>query len=373
MKFLDLKKLTDSYQPELGEAIRRVVDSGYFVGGDPLKQFEQAYASYTGTGFCIGVGNGFDALRLIFKAYLELGQLKEGDEIIVPANTYIASILAITESRLTPVLVEPDEKTLNIDPLRIQEKVGTRTKGMMLVHLYGRNAMHPAIRRIADEHGLKIFEDNAQAAGCYYGGKRTGSIGDAAAHSFFPTKNLGALGDAGAVTTDDSALSDMVRTLSNYGSHHKNLNEVRGVNSRLDTLQAAILQVKLVRLDLDNARRNQIAAYYLSHIRHPDITLPFDADSGRTGSENVWHLFVIRSPRRDDLHRYLSRHGIETLVHYPIPPHRQKAFEYLPPLSLPITERIHEQVLSLPLNPVMTDDEVRAVAETVNRWPAGKI
>ena len=371
IKFLDIKKITDSFQPAIGEAIHRVVDSGYFVSGSELQLFEQAYASFAGTKYCVGVASGLDALRLIFKAYLELGHMREGDEIIVPANTYIASILSITDNRLTPVLVEPDLNTYNIAPDRIEEKITARTKGIMIVHLYGKNAMHPEIKRIAERHHLRLIEDNAQAAGCFYGDQRTGSLGDAAGHSFFPTKNLGALGDAGAITTDDNALATLVRSLGNYGAQKKGVNDVQGINSRLDELQAAVLSVKLSRLDTDNARRQKAAQYYLDHITHPKIYLPQDHAAQNPAKEHVWHLFVIRCSNRDDLQRYLKHHGIETLIHYPIPPHKQKAYISMNHLTFPITELIHREVLSLPISPVMEDDEVRRVVEVVNGFPVG--
>ncbi len=363
VKFLDIKKVTDSFQPAIGEAIQRVVDSGYFVNGKELASFEQAYAAFSGTKYCVGLASGSDALRLIFKAYLEMGHLREGDEIIVPANTYIASILSITDNRLIPVLVEPDLNTYNLDPEKIEGKLTSRTKGIMIVHLYGKNAMHPEIKRIAERHNLKLIEDNAQAAGCYDSSDRTGSLGDAAGHSFFPTKNLGALGDAGAITTDDIALATLVRTLGNYGAQKKGVNDVQGINSRLDELQAAILSVKLARLDKDNARRQKSARYYLDQITHPEICLP---KSVQHAKEHVWHLFVIRCQQRDNLHRHLMKHGIETLIHYPIPPHKQKAFKDMNHFTLPITELIHREVLSLPISPVMEEEEVRRVVEAVN-------
>jgi dTDP-4-amino-4,6-dideoxygalactose transaminase len=274
IKFLDLKKINDSFEPGLSDAIRRVLDSGWYLLGNEVKAFEKEYGQFIGVKHCIGVANGLDALRLILKAYLELGIMAEGDEIIVPANTYIASILAITDNRLTPVPVEPDINTYNIDPLKIEEKITARTRGIMIVHLYGKNAMHPGINRLVEKYNLKLIEDNAQAQGCYFEGKRTGSLGDAAGNSFYPGKNLGALGDAGAVTTDNDELADVVRTLANYGSKIKYQNLYKGLNSRLDEIQAAILRVKLPRLDTDNQHRMEIAQYYLDHITNPDIILP---------------------------------------------------------------------------------------------------
>jgi dTDP-4-amino-4,6-dideoxygalactose transaminase len=260
IKFLDLKKINDSFEPDISSAIKRVLDSGWYLLGNEVKAFEQEYREYTGSKHCIGVANGLDALRLILKAYIELGEMQEGDEIIVPSNTYIASILAVTDNRLIPVLVEPDLNTYNIDPLKIEEKISSKTKGIMIVHLYGQNAMHPEIKRLTEKYGLKLIEDNAQAQGCFFDGKRTGSLGDAAGHSFYPGKNLGALGDAGAVTTDIDELADVIRTIANYGSKVKYQNLYQGLNSRLDEIQAAILRVKLTRLDADNQRRREIAS-----------------------------------------------------------------------------------------------------------------
>jgi len=274
IKFLDLKKINNSFEPELSNAVKRVIDSGWYLLGNEVTAFEKEYAAFIGTRHCIGVANGLDALRLIFRAYIEIGLMKEGDEIIVPANTYIASILAITENRLKPVLVEPDIKTFNINPFLIEEKISKRTKGILMVHLYGQNAMHPEIQRLIDKYDLKLIEDNAQAQGAYYNDKRTGSLGDAAGHSFYPGKNLGALGDAGAVTTNNDELADVLRTLANYGSKKKYENRYKGLNSRLDEIQAAILSVKLKRLDSDNQRRREIAHYYLENIKQSEIILP---------------------------------------------------------------------------------------------------
>lgn len=365
IRFLDLKKINDSFQPELREAIARVVESGSFIRGAEMRQFEEAYAAFTGTMYCVGTGNGFDALKLILKAWIVSGQMDEGDEVIVPANTYIASILAVIENRLTPVLVEPDTSTFNIDPARIEERITPRTKAIMVVHLYGRNAMHREILDLAAKYNLKVLEDNAQAAGCFWGEQRTGSCGHAAAHSFFPTKNLGALGDAGAVTTDDLELADTVRTLGNYGSKERGRNDCAGVNSRLDEIQAAVLKVKLGRLDQDNRARQFAANFYRMHIQHPDVILPPEPPSGR---EHVWHLFVIRSPRRAGLLDYLMKKDIEAHVHYPISPHRQKALKAMNHLTFPITERIHREVLSLPLNPMLEERELETVVTALNAF-----
>jgi dTDP-4-amino-4,6-dideoxygalactose transaminase len=363
VKFLDVKKITESFQPEIGRVVQRVLESGFYIRGEEVRRFEAAYTSFTGTTHCVGTGNGFDALRLIFRAWLESGAIKEGDEVIVPANTYIASILAVTENRLTPVFVEPQLESFNLSSQRIQEKITSRTRVIMVVHLYGRNAMSPEIKELARKHNLKIVEDNAQAAGCFSGGARTGALGDAGAHSFFPTKNLGAIGDGGAVTTDDADLAETIRTLGHYGSGKKGINELRGVNSRLDELQAAVLAMKLGRLDADNALRRRAARFYMANITNREIVLPKET---LAPDEHVWHLFVIRCLRRDALQERLRQAGVEAFVHYPVPPHRQRAYREMNGLSFPITERIHCEALSLPLSPVITDDELVLVVEAVN-------
>jgi len=363
IKFLDLKAINDRFEPKLSAAVKRVLDSGWYLLGNEVKSFEQEYATYIGTKHCIGVANGLDALRLILRAYIELGEMQEDDEIIVPANTYIASILAVSDNRLKTVLIEPDITTYNIDPYKIEEKITEHTSGIMIVHLYGQNAMHPEIQRLVDKYNLKLIEDNAQAAGCFYGEKRTGSLGDAAGHSFYPGKNLGALGDGGAVTTNDDKLASVIRALANYGSTKKYVNDYKGLNSRLDEIQAAILRVKLKLLDADNHRRCEIAEYYCENIKHPEIILP---NVNLTTLSHVWHLFVIRHPRRNDLQKHLTENGIQTLIHYPFPPHKQKAYEEWSELSFPITEKIHGEVLSLPITPVMNDDEINAVVYEIN-------
>lgn len=370
IKFLDIKAINDSFEPELSLAIKRVLDSGWYLLGNEVKAFEQEYAEYTGTKHCIGVANGLDALRLILKAYIELGVMKAGDEIIVPANTYIASILAITDNRLVPVLVEPELNTYNLDPLLIENKISVRTKGIMLVHLYGQNAMHPEIQRLVDKYNLKLIEDNAQAVGAYYGDSRTGSIGHAAGHSFYPGKNLGCLGDGGAVTTNDDELAIVIRALANYGSNKKYVNDYLGLNSRLDEIQAAILRTKLPRLDADNQRRREIAEYYLKNITHPDIILPVINNNSSiiNNKSDVWHLFVIRITNRSQLQEYLSNEGIQTLIHYPIPPHRQLAFKEWNRLRFPITEQIHDEVLSLPISPVITNENKEKIVQVLNKY-----
>ena len=278
IKFLDLKAINDSFEPDLSQSVQDVINSGWYLLGEEVKAFEKEYATYIGTKHCIGVANGLDALRLILKAYIEMGVMHEGDEIIVPANTYIATILAISDNKLTPVLVEPDINTYIIDPFLIEEKITDRTKGIMIVHLYGQNAMHPEIQRLVEKYNLKLIEDNAQAHGCFYGDKRTGSLGNAAGHSFYPGKNLGALGDAGAVTTNDDEFAKIIRALANYGSNKKYINDYQGLNSRLDEIQAAVLRLKLKRLDADTKRRREIAQYYCENIKHPEIFLPIIHD-----------------------------------------------------------------------------------------------
>lgn len=380
IKFLNLKAINDSFEPQLSLSVKRVLDSGWYLQGSEVNAFEKEYGEYIGSKHCIGVANGLDALRIILKAYIEIGMMKEGDEIIVPANTFIASILAITDNRLKPVLVEPDIFTYNIDPFKIEEKITERTKGIMLVHLYGQNAMHPEIERLITKYNLKLIEDNAQAIGAYYKENRTGSIGHAAGHSFYPGKNLGCLGDGGAVTTNDDQLATVVRSIANYGSSKKYVCDYQGLNSRLDEIQAAILRTKLPRLDADNHRRNEIAQYYLDNITNPAIILPaqnlkHETRNPKPGTWNlelshVWHLFVIRSHQRDELHQYLTENGIQTLIHYPIPPHKQLAYKEWNSLSLLITEQIHNEVLSLPISPIITTHEVEKIVNTLNLFKA---
>lgn len=363
--FLDLKAVTAQYGEEIREAATRVIDSGWYLLGEAVAQFENDYARYIGTRHCVGVANGLDALTLIYRAYIEMGVMQSGDEVIVPANTYIASILALTENGLKPVLVEPDIHTLEIDDRLIEQAITPRTRSVMIVHLYGRCAYTEHIAQLCRKYRLKLVEDNAQAHGCmYHQGQRTGSLGDAAGHSFYPGKNLGALGDGGAMTTNDDELAATVRALANYGSSRKYVFKYQGRNSRLDELQAAVLRVKLRYLDHDNERRRQIARRYEQGISNPLITLP-----ARTAdAENVYHLFPIFTPRRDALQQYLCVHGVETLVHYPIPPHQQRCYAEWHHLSLPITERISREELSLPMSPALADDEVDEVIRLVNEF-----
>lgn len=370
IKFLDLQKVTEKYKAEIKESVNRVIESGWYLLGEEIEQFESEFAAFCGAAHCIGVANGLDALRLILRGYLELGLLQEGEEVIVPANTYIASILAITENRLIPVLVEPDIRTYNIDADLIEPAITSKTRAIMVVHLYGRNAINDKIQRLCEKYNLKLIEDNAQASGAMFKDKRTGSLGDAAGNSFYPGKNLGAFGDAGAVTTNDDELAEIIRAIGNYGSIKKYENKYKGLNSRLDEIQAAILRVKLRYLESDNQHRREIAQMYCDKIINPSIILPvvkarlpFAADTS-----HVWHLFVIRNKRRDELQQYLSANGIQTLIHYPIPPHKQKAFKEWNTLSFPITEEIHQQVLSLPISQVMNQDEVKYISDRLNSW-----
>ena len=364
IEYLPLKRINARYDAEIREAVDRVLQSGWYLRGEATRLFEQHYADYIGTTHCIGCGNGLDALRLILRAYIEMGRLHEGDEVIVPANTFIATILAITDCHLKPVLVEPRLDTLQIDDRLIEQAITERTKAVMIVHLYGRCAYTDHIAALCQKHSLLLIEDNAQAHGCKPPQGLTGSLGHAAAHSFYPGKNLGALGDAGAVTTNDAQLVETVRALGNYGSHQKYVHDYQGYNSRLDELQAAVLDVKLRHLDADNARRQQIAALYINKVNNPAIVLP-------TPSESVYHIFPVLSARRDELQAYLKDNGIETLIHYPIPPHRQRCYSEWSTLSLPITEQISEQELSIPCHQAMTDGEVEAVITALNRF-AGK-
>lgn len=364
IKFLDLKGITQLYAKEIQKAADDVISSGWYLQGKANATFEQHYAEYIGTKHCVGVANGLDALIWIYRAYMEMGLMQEGDEVIVPANTYIASILAITENGLKPVLVEPDIETLEMDDQLIEQAVTPRTRSILIVHLYGRCAYTERIGELCKKHRLKLVEDNAQAHGCRYSEIRTGSLGDAAGHSFYPGKNLGALGDGGAITTNDPALADCIRALANYGSERKYAFKYKGRNSRLDEIQAAILDVKLRHLDDDNHRRQQIAHYYYKHISNPLIQLPALLDD----AQNVYHIFPILCTKRDRLQQYLTEQGIQTLIHYPIPPHQQECYREWNTMSLPVTEQIHRQELSLPISPVLTDEEAMAVVKALNNF-----
>ncbi len=364
--FLDLKSVNEPYEDEIKSAIERVVDSGWYLLGSEVEDFEKEYSNFIGVDNTIGVASGLDALRIILRAYIELGVMNEGDEVIVPANTFIASILAILDARLKPVLVEPDIKTYNIDPDLIEEKITSKTKAIMIVHLYGQNACNEKIAGLCRKFNLKLIEDAAQAHGAYYQEKRIGSLGGAAAFSFYPGKNLGALGDAGAICTNDDQLEEVCRALGNYGFEKKYHNRYQGYNSRLDDMQAAILRVKLKGLDGDNQKRREVAHSYLQNIQNDQIILPKLSTSALTSKNHVWHLFVIRTEKRTSFINHLKKAGIQTLIHYPIPPHKQKGYAELHNLSLPVTEKIHEEVLSLPISPAMTQYEVEKVVQVIN-------
>ena len=404
IKYLDLKRINDLYDAEIREAINEVLDSGWYLKGKATRKFELAYAQYIGTRHCIGCANGLDALTLILRAYIEMGVMQEGDEVIVPANTFIASILAITENRLKPVLVEPSPDTLQIDDALIGQAVTSRTRAIMIVHLYGRCAYTDRIGEICRKHGLKLIEDNAQAHGCmfretaanfslftvHFSLKRTGSLGDAAGHSFYPGKNLGALGDAGAVTTNDDELAKTIEALGNYGSAKKYVFDYLGRNSRIDDIQAAILSVKLKHLDADNQRRKDIAARYEREVsndlvrflrpvgskraeleRLPDGNETYSR-SGLVARDCVWHIFPVFSPRRDELQQYLLENGVETAIHYPIPPHRQRCYNLQSSIfnlqSFPVTEQIHAQELSIPCHQALTDEEITRIIALLNAF-----
>jgi dTDP-4-amino-4,6-dideoxygalactose transaminase len=364
--FLNLKSINEQYTDELKEAFARVLDSGWYIMGNELNAFEAEFASYCGTQHAIGVANGLDALVLVLRAWKELGKLRAGDEVIVQANTYIASILAITENDLVPVLVEPDLVTFNLDPARVSAVITSKTKAILPVHLYGQISPMPELLAIAQQHQLLVLEDCAQAHGAEIGGRRAGNWGDAAGFSFYPGKNLGALGDAGAITTNDDELAQTLKALRNYGSHKKYENLYQGVNSRLDELQAALLRVKLPHLSTETARRQEIALAYRQGIQNPLIVLPAVHDE----LQHVWHLFVIRTEHRAQLQTWLNEKGVQTLIHYPIPPHQQKAYNSWADLSLPMTEQLHQQVLSLPLDPTMSQQSIQTVIDAVNGFQA---
>jgi len=363
--FLSLKDVTALHGAEISEAVQRVVNSGWYLQGAEVKHFEENYAKYIGTQHCVGVANGLDALIWIYRAYIELGVMQPGNEVIVPANTYIASILALTENGLVPVLVEPRLDTLEIDDCLIESHITSRTRSILLVHLYGRCAYTDEIGRLCKKYNLKLVEDNAQAHGCCFAdGRRTGSLGDAAGHSFYPGKNLGALGDGGAVTCNDKVVADTIRALANYGSQRKYVFKYTGRNSRLDEIQAAVLDVKLKYLDKDNEHRKAIAKIYDEGIKNPKITLP-----ARLGDQqNVYHVYPVLCDQRDSLQAYLEQHGVQTIIHYPIPPHKQECYSQWNHLSLPITEQIHQQELSLPMSQAMTQEEAQEVVRIINAY-----
>ena len=366
INFLDLKTINNQYQQELKDACARVIDSGWYIMGNELSQFETEFATYCGTKHAIGVANGLDALILALRAWKELGKLQAGDEVIVQANTYIASILAITENDLIPVLVEPNQSTYNLDGASITAAITSKTKAILPVHLYGQLSPMPEIMAIAKEYNLLVLEDCAQAHGAEINGQRAGNWGDAAGFSFYPGKNLGALGDAGAITTNDDELAQTLKALRNYGSHKKYENLYQGVNSRLDEIQAAMLRVKLPYLEAETIRRQQIAQAYRLGLSNPVVTLPNVIDE----LAHVWHLFVVRCGKREKLQAYLAEQGIQTLIHYPVAPHKQQAYSQWNSISLPLTEEIHQQVLSLPLDPTMSEAAVAQVISAVNGFNA---
>lgn len=364
IEFLDLQKITQKYSDEIHEAVNRVVDSGWYLQGKENEKFEVDYAQYIGTKYAVGCANGLDALIWIFRAYVEMGVMQPGDEVIVPANTYIASILAISENGLKPVLVEPSIETYQIDDSKIEAVISERTRAILIVHLYGQCAYTDKIGELCKKYSLKLMEDNAQAHGCMFKGQKTGSLGDAAGHSFYPGKNLGAFGDAGAITTDNGELAKVVRAVANYGSQKKYVFKYCGRNSRLDEIQAAVLDVKLKHLDEDIAIRKEIAKYYIDYITNPDIITPIVKD----WNAHVFHIFTIRCKRHDELQKYLADNGVQTIIHYPIPPYKQECYKEWNNLSFPITEQIHDEELSLPMSPVMTKEEIVTIVCLLNQW-----
>ena len=360
IKFLDLEKINNRFREEIDSELKEILDSGWYLQGKKNQKFAENFAEFCGVKHCLGVANGLDALNLIIKAY----GFSNGDEIIVPANTYIASILAISQNGCTPILVEPDIKTYNINPDLIEEKITERTKAIMVVHLYGQAVQMKKIWELAKKYNLKIIEDSAQAHGSVYDGIKTGALGDASGFSFYPGKNLGCMGDGGCVTTNDDELFEKIKAIANYGSDRKYHHIYKGVNSRLDEIQAAVLNVKLKYLDKDNARRREISKYYRENIKNRIIILPETYDE----SAHVWHVFAVRTPERDRFQKYLEENNIQTIIHYPTPPHKQGAYQEWNNLSYPISEEIHRTIISLPISPVMTDDEVQRVTEVVNEY-----
>lgn len=367
IKFLDLHEINKKYAAELKRVSERIIDSGWYLLGENVQDFESRLSSYIGTKYAIGVGNGLDALRLIIRAYIELGYMQEGDEIIVPANTYIATILAITDNRLKPVFVEPKEETFNLDISLVERSISQRTKAIIVVHLYGQVCWSQKLIETAKKHNLKIIEDNAQAIGAEWDTIKTGALGDAAGFSFYPGKNLGALGDSGAVTTNDNELAEIVRCLGNYGSKDKYIHNFQGLNSRMDEIQAAFLTAKLKYLDAENDRRREIAQFYLNTINHKEIKLPA-RESHVNNKSHVYHLFVIRCMRRNQLQKYLMEKGIQTLIHYPIPPHKQKAYSQYAALQLPKTEMLSNEVLSLPMGSHLDNEDLKIIIDAINAF-----
>ena len=366
IKFLDLQGLNKQYSDEIKNITNEVIDSGWYLLGDKVKKFENNLAKYVGVDYVIGCANGLDALRLILRAYIEMGLMEDGDEVIVPANTYIASLLAITDNNLVPVLVEPNIVSYNLDIDKIEEVITNKTRAIMTVHLYGQISFNEELKKIAVKNNLKIIEDNAQAIGAKYKNLNSGNLGDAAGFSFYPGKNLGALGDSGAVTTNDKELAKIIRSIANYGSEVKYENKFSGLNSRMDEIQAGILSVKLKYLDDENTKRKGIAQYYLNHINNPKIILPEIINGNR--DSHVWHLFVIRTKRRDELKEYLEINNVQTVIHYPIPPHKQKCYEKLNNLKFEITEKIHKEVLSLPISPILDENDMVRIVDLINKF-----
>jgi len=365
IKFLDLQKINLQHQEEIENKLLGVFRSGWYLLGNELKNFETNLSSYIGSEYALGVANGLDALRLIFRAYIELGFMQPGDEVLVPANTYIASVLALSDNGLIPVFVEPDTNTYNIDISKIEEKITPKTKAILIVHLQGRIVFSEELKNITSKYNLKIVEDNAQAIGAEWNGIKSGNLGDAAGFSFYPGKNLGALGDAGAVTTNDRELFEAIRAIANYGSNQKYVNIYKGLNSRLDEIQAAVLDVKLKYIGHENDTRREIAKRFISEINNPKIILP---ENPAEEKEHVWHVFVIRTEKRDELQAYLTEKGINTIIHYPIPPHKQEAYKEYSHLSFPITEKMHDEVLSLPISSVLEEEEIQAIIKAVNEF-----
>ena len=362
IKFLDIQKINAQYNKELKAVASRVIDSGWYLMGKELENFETNYASFCGTNFCLGVANGLDALRLIFKAYIEMGVMKKGDEVIVPAHTYIASVLAISDNGLVPVFVEPNLETFNLDSEKIESVITNKTRCILAVHLYGQISIDQKILELCKRFNLKLVEDGAQSHGAVWNSKISGGIGNAAGHSFYPGKNLGALGDAGAVTTNDKELANVISALRNYGSKVKYINQYQGLNSRLDEIQAAFLNVKLKYIQKDIDSRRKVANFYQENIKNPNIILPKVLDQ----NAHVWHLYVIKTNMRNKLQQLLLDNDIQTLIHYPIPPHKQKAYKNFNKLSFPITEKLHSEVLSLPISPVINDLEMENIVEKIN-------
>ncbi len=364
IKYLDLEKITLLHSKEIHKAIKKVIDSGWYLLGQETYLFEKEYASYIGTKNCVSCASGLDALKLILRAYMEMGVLHQGDEVIVPANTYIASIISISENGLVPKLVEPKKDSFQIDDSLIEKAITKKTKALMIVHLYGKCAYTSHIKEICKRYNLKLIEDNAQAHGCRFNGKLTGALGDASGHSFYPGKNLGALGDAGAITTSDDKLSDILRALKNYGSKEKYIFDYKGLNSRMDEIQAAVLRVKLKYIDKENSLRKKIARRYIKEINNPKLLVP-NLDYIEN---NVFHIFPVLSKERSKLKEYLFNNGVETLIHYPIPPHKQKCYKEFSSLDLPVTQMIHSLELSIPLNPTLQEDQVSLIIDLLNKF-----